>query len=309
MRKTAWAKGSSSVPSDRLLPRPSASQPGAGRPGGKQNDRNPRPPKSIEVQKLEEQIEGLRTSALVDPYPKGGCYCRAKVHDLSKITPICMSCGLVLCTVNLPQYSCPYCFEPLLSPLQRDAIVVQLEDDVIATIARETEAREKAIEDARRAIGAFPTLHHSLPGASGSGSATPTVSSARNTPPPSSQQTHKVLSLTGKKNQRVTLSSYTQKPKPAPTEPGTGLGATQEEPERIPEPPVVEPFHASRALDPNRPFENLVGGGGDYVPPRPPPTVASAEHAGAGSKHRRNRGKPKARETENTVPGAAPSAS
>ncbi|EPQ56772.1 hypothetical protein GLOTRDRAFT_19773, partial [Gloeophyllum trabeum ATCC 11539] len=90
--------------------------------------------------------------------PKGGCFCKARIHDLSPYTPICKSCGLVLCAVNLPFYACPSCAAPLMAPSAREALALQLSDQIDATLAREEAARLQALEDARKAAGAFPSL-------------------------------------------------------------------------------------------------------------------------------------------------------
>ncbi|KZT21133.1 hypothetical protein NEOLEDRAFT_1038013, partial [Neolentinus lepideus HHB14362 ss-1] len=90
--------------------------------------------------------------------PKGGCFCRARVHDLSSYAPICKSCGLVLCSVNLPHFACPHCTAPLLSAPAREALILRLQDQIGAARAREEADRLHAKEEARRAAGAFPPL-------------------------------------------------------------------------------------------------------------------------------------------------------
>ncbi|KAJ7686325.1 hypothetical protein B0H17DRAFT_868991, partial [Mycena rosella] len=90
--------------------------------------------------------------------PKGGCFCQARAHPLSSYSALCRSCGLVLCAINLPQYACPHCTTPLLAPAQRTTLVERLETQIAETLAREAAARERAAEEARRAVGAFPTL-------------------------------------------------------------------------------------------------------------------------------------------------------
>lgn len=63
----------------------------------------------------------------------------------------------------------------------------------------------------------------------------------------------------------------------------------EEEVCRVP-PPPLEPLHATRKPNPGRRFENLLGGGGMYVPP-PPVVEAEEEGAGAGGGGQRKKGR------------------
>ncbi|KAH9941486.1 hypothetical protein B0H21DRAFT_780137 [Amylocystis lapponica] len=102
------------------------------------------PPKSEQVRQLEKLRDDLRRSQGQDRDPKGGCFCQARLHDLSAYTPICRTCGLVLCTLNLPHFACPHCAAPLHTPSARDALLQTLESQVAETLAREEAARERA---------------------------------------------------------------------------------------------------------------------------------------------------------------------
>ena len=82
----------------------------------------------------------------------------ARIHALSEYTPICSSCGLVLCTLQPPYRPCPDCSSPLLTPPARAALVAQLEELRAHVLREEAEAREREAEELRLAVGAFPAL-------------------------------------------------------------------------------------------------------------------------------------------------------
>ncbi|KAF8624193.1 hypothetical protein AX17_007182 [Amanita inopinata Kibby_2008] len=238
------------------------------------------PPKSKQVRRLETLLKSMRHSTGQDKDPKGGCFCLARDHALSPYARICQSCGLVLCSLNLPQYACPFCSEPLLSLQAKEALIAELEQQITDVLKREAEERERAAEEARRAAGAFPTLsetmqpshpqHRSLaPPPSSSSNALP--GSGRQNLPPLSQESHKVLSLRTKPgSNKVVISSYA--PTPAASRPASrGSSAIEErgegEEEDLPcvPPPRKEPSYAKRKADPNRPWENLLGERVTYV--------------------------------------------
>ena len=76
----------------------------------------------------------------------------ARAHTLSWYTPLCLSCGLVLCVLNLPQYACPFptCASILLAPPARAALRTRLGTRLEALKAHETQLPLRAEEDARR---------------------------------------------------------------------------------------------------------------------------------------------------------------
>ncbi|KAF6753782.1 hypothetical protein DFP72DRAFT_789808, partial [Ephemerocybe angulata] len=146
--KTAWSP-SSSLPPDRIpsrtvTPKPTQSQ------GKKQNNGLPMSPRVAELSRL---VHALKYASLADPDPKGGCFCQARVHAISPYAPICTgialslsngnanACGLLICAMNSPAHSCPSCFSPLLSPVQRDGLVTKLTGEIDETLAKEEEER------------------------------------------------------------------------------------------------------------------------------------------------------------------------
>ncbi len=158
---------------------------------------------------------------------------------------------MILCAVNLPQYCCPDCLNPLVTGSAQDALIAQLESELSSTIAKEVEEKERVAKEARRVAGEFPSL---LPSSS-STSPSPAAQKAHANP---TKPTHKVMSLTGG-NQRVVVSSYTNKP-PA----GSTIETKDTEPQRVrpPAPPPVTTIQSN----PDRPFENFIHGGVTYKP-------------------------------------------
>ncbi|KAF9465514.1 hypothetical protein BDZ94DRAFT_1189355 [Collybia nuda] len=247
MHKTAWSKTGSSVPSDRILPihkqAPTNSK-------GKGKQLLLEPPKSKETRRLETLLRALRDSRGSDRDQKGGCFCQAREHALSPCSPLCNSCGLILCSVNLPQYACPHCASPVVTVTVRNSIVIRLESQISETIAQEKRDREKKLEEARQAAGAFPTLTGQTERSSG-------ISPSLN-----SNQPHKVLSLNSA-TKKVTLSSYNTTL--ISSRPSSRAESEEEEPIRVP-PPPTEVVHSKRHVDRSRPWENLTNSRIGYVP-------------------------------------------
>ncbi|KAH6901646.1 hypothetical protein BKA70DRAFT_1041956, partial [Coprinopsis sp. MPI-PUGE-AT-0042] len=294
-RKTAWSASGSSLPSDRLAPRPPPSRPSSSQSKGKGVITGEKEIKSKEVKELERKIAGLRNASLVDPDMKGGCFCRALVHALSSYTPICRSCGLILCSINDPWHPCPHCLTPLLSPSTRDALITQLSEELAVQVTKEWEEKERKREEARQAAGAFPILGPL------SGTSTPPSGAKGGTPKPDPMTPHKVLSLTGTgKRKKAVVATHTPKasaPSSGTSTPRNADGTAtplEEEVYRIP-PPPLDPPHSTRAPGKERPFENLLGGGGTYVPP---PHVVQEDGGGGqgdgegeGSRRKKARGR------------------
>ncbi|KAJ7276513.1 hypothetical protein B0H12DRAFT_1227632 [Mycena haematopus] len=284
MRRTAWTANPSSVPSDRIRPsRPPVSNPGKNSKG-KGKTVVSEPPKSKAVRQLESLKTGLSASS-GNPQkdPKGGCFCQARDHPLSTYSPLCRGCGLILCEINLPQYSCPHCSASLLTDTQRDALIARLEEQIAETLAKEAVLRERAAEEARRAVGAFPTLGNAAP---------------RPLPEVAVPQTRTVISLSSK-TKKVTVSSFTT-PSPSPSRPDSRAESVEEEPVRVPAPPAEVPFSPAAKQDPSRPWRDLSGGGAVYIPP---PNLDDDDAKG---QRRRGRNKGKAKEKEE---GAQPGSS
>lgn len=195
-----------------------------------------------------------------------GCFCLAQVHKISPHTPLCMSCGLILCDLNQPYRGCPFkgCGQTLLSPRAQAALIESLNEKIAITIAEEETTRRKEEEDRRRAAGAFPQL--------GPGSSTP----APIKPTPSAP--HKVLSLT-QKGAILTIVRKTSTPPPTrPFKLDTTVPVC-----RIP-PPPQEPVRLP-VKDMKGHWESLRSPRMVYVPPPPVGTSAGPK----GSKKARQR--------------------
>ncbi|EIN09388.1 hypothetical protein PUNSTDRAFT_66025 [Punctularia strigosozonata HHB-11173 SS5] len=185
------------------------------------------PPKSAAVTKLESLHSWLsRTNAGKSRDPKGGCFCLARIHPLSPYTPICRGCGLIICRLNLPNYACPHCTSPLFSDGQQGALISRIDAEIAKQLAAEHAERERLLQEARQAAGAFPTLQDQ----SSSDIDRPSVAPLR-----PAQETHKVLSLgaKGTKGKKVVVQSYTIST--TPPRPRSRNGPTEEdgEPTRI----------------------------------------------------------------------------
>ncbi|KAI0741751.1 hypothetical protein C8Q80DRAFT_1221675 [Daedaleopsis nitida] len=256
MHHTAWTKkgAGSSLPSDRI---PSKSQaPQSTKAKGRQKDASQ--PKSKAVRALERLRDDLRKASGREPDSKGGCFCQARMHSLSTYTPVCRSCGLILCDLNLPNYACPHCGDALLTPSARESRVQTLEARIEETLAQEEADRQRAIQMARAAEGAFPTLS-----AAASRAGTP-VSDAQASHPVN--QTHKVLSLDSK-TRKVKVSSYTP-PAVSRTASAEKVKVKEPEPEykRVPAPPA-EVACSAGLPNTQRPWANTRGLNVTYVPP------------------------------------------
>ena len=140
-------------------------------------------------------------------------------------------------------------------------LIADLEQQIADNLVREKEERERAVEEAKKAAGAFPTLLDSIqqpqPQRPQQGSAS--QDGGRPGLPPLAQATHKVVSLRTKPgSHKVVVSSYTPSPTVSRPASGSSDGAKGNEPRRVP-PPSKEPKHAARVVDPSRPWENLLG--------------------------------------------------
>lgn len=88
----------------------------------------------------------------------------ARMHPLSHYTPMCPSCGLVLCGLQLPHLPCPSCQRPLLNPVSRERVKRKLQDEINDVLAKEQAERDKVEEERRQLLiaqsggGIFPTL-------------------------------------------------------------------------------------------------------------------------------------------------------
>jgi hypothetical protein len=239
--------------------------------------------------------------------PTGGCFCQAREHKLSPYTPICRSCGLVLCVLNPPQYLCPHCsssLSPATAPSTSNSstddtasLIARIESEISAQLAKEARDRERRIEEAKRMAGDFPSLAPT-PSPSGSGTNTPRSGSGR---PGSSasqhHQPHKVLSLNSHTKKVTVRSSAT--PSPVPSKPSSStdlhglLMQDANEPLviRVPPPLSEEAYLAKmeKRVEKGRPWMCLKTGGVVYVREEKP-----REKEGEGGKRsRRRKGKGK----------------
>ncbi|KAF8557448.1 hypothetical protein OG21DRAFT_1407142 [Imleria badia] len=262
---TPWSSSGSLV-SDRIRPHapPPKQQQQQNKGKGKGKASTPEPPKSKAVRVLQARFDGARGSTGRAKDPKGGCFCQARNHALSSYVPMCQRCGLILCTLNPPYYACPHCASALLDEREREALVWRLEGELTEQVAKEEAERQRVIEDARAAEGAFPTL----PGSQ-------VARTSRATTP-----TRTVLSLNSE-TKMVTVSSYST-PTVGLSRPASRVEDREEE-ERVPG-PLGEVNCVTEALDPGRPWRNVRAGDVRYVP-------LPGETTGDSSKRGRRNGK------------------
>ncbi|KAF5372174.1 hypothetical protein D9758_004997 [Tetrapyrgos nigripes] len=271
MRQTPWTKkAGSSFPSDRI--KPSYASPATENTKKRGANTSKEPPKSKEVRQLESLLTSLRVSAAPQKDPKGGCFCQAREDPLSPYSPICRTCGLILCSLNQPNFSCPHCSSSLLSEAQRSSIITRIETQISDVLAKEAAERERVIEEARREAGAFPALGPAPSGKPSQSQYQPRSMSSkgsnRSTATPSPQpETHKVLSLKGSgKKGKAIISSYTPvASRPASRSESEVENAEDEVTLRVPPPPNQVSFSRERP-DPARPWTNLRGCKVRYIP-------------------------------------------
>ncbi|CAE7197350.1 unnamed protein product [Rhizoctonia solani] len=298
---TAWAgkkQGGSSLTSDLLTPRRQSPAPTQSQPKRPKSQASPAGlPKSTEVKKLERLIDEVSTG-IVDSRvaSRPGCFCLARTHALSHYVPICVHCGIILCSLHNPALPCPSCSSPLLPPAARNALLLQLQEELAIQLQRED---EKLAEEMRAAQevelhksggGKFPTL-----------TGQPETKSAQNAP-------RKVLSI-GSSGKRPTLSTFISVPSPAASNPNSGRTSPAEE--RIPPPPqaavVVELDPESKLLLRQRPWADFRDPTPVYQPQRPqqqPSGEQAREGGGRGRKRGRGRGRGGGNEGARVVPGS-----
>ena len=177
----------------------------------------------------------------------------ARKHALCKYTPLCTTCGLILCALQQPYAPCPHCNSSLLSPMQRDSMVAQVQAELEAQLESEERERIRAEEALRAAQGAFPTLGGGPP------------SAAVAAPSPAS---HVVISLNSK-NKKTTVSTYHS---PAPSPPAVSRASSAPPPppdDRVPPPSIHAVAHFSGGRQPATAWTDLAGGDAPvYVPPK-----------------------------------------
>lgn len=161
----------------------------------------------------------------------------------------------------------------MLTAHARLSLIQSLEHSIANTLAQEANERQQAIEEARRAAGAFPTLAASAVASHPGGLDAHPVN-----------QPHKVLSLNSK-TKKVTVSSYTkaQRPPNISTFKGAAAEPVEPEPRRVPRPPPEVPF-SSKPQNTDRLWMNVRPGSKPvtYIPP-----PASTQNKQAESSRRR----------------------
>ena len=160
----------------------------------------------------------------------------------------------------------------------RHSLITQLEGELVSTLAKEQEERERTVEEAQKAAGAFPSLAAAT-------STVPLTSSGQTQP-----QTHKVLSLTSKKG--VVVSSYTTTP--VQSRPVSRSESIEEEAKGRVLKPSQEPPYSKEKVKPDRPWENLLSEGATY---RPRSRLDDGADPAPSSSRRRKRNRPKNEES------------
>jgi hypothetical protein len=226
------------------------------------------------------------------------CVFVARVHALSPYNPLCHSCGFILCALNQPQHSCPSCTNALFTPSTHPTLISRLEQELTTQLAKEENIRAQIEEDARNAVGAFPTLANGPTGfATGLGvqrqQLSPGEGGLRTV-----QDQPKVLSLTGKRAKISTLGKSPAASRPSTPASGAIEAARAAEQKRRLEEmemgsriakPADEVVHASRKPAQDRPWEDVRGERRLYYVPLP-----QAEEIKKEGSRRRNKGKGKA---------------
>ncbi|KAG8914755.1 hypothetical protein FRC01_003930 [Tulasnella sp. 417] len=205
---------------------------------------------------------------------------------------------------------CPFCQTPLLSPNDRNIVLVKLlaeKEEILrkeAIFRKQEEDQMQQLKVIADGGGEFPTLAKG-----GSGTSTP---HERPPPTPEPPTTRKVLSISGKGG-GTTLTKFAPKastPPVARPKPPPSKVPSKEEIEKlkpVPCPPTEVPFVKDVPVDEERPWKDLRGGGLVYVPPEPEPAPVeeAPQHAESSKGKKKGKGK-KGRPDGPTVPGAAP---
>ena len=133
-------------------------------------------------------------------------------------------------------------------------LVAQLQEELRRQTFKEEEQRQRAIEEAQKAAGAFPMLPSSV--------TTRQYTKVASAAPP---QSHKVMSLNSA-TKKVTVSSYTTTPVSSrPPSPSPGDDALKEPP-RVPPPDKDISYVKQQPPDPAHPWRNVQFPDLRYVP-------------------------------------------
>lgn len=150
----------------------------------------------------------FRTGGVFRPINRAYISQTGRIHPLSTYTPVCHTCGLPLCSLNLPYHPCPHppCRTSLLSSTpdpfraQIQPLVARIETEIRDQLKKEENERVLAAEELRIREGAFPILRPSP-------SPTPSPSPGNHL----QDRGYAVMSLSGGrggKRSHVTLASY-----------------------------------------------------------------------------------------------------
>jgi hypothetical protein len=243
MHHNQRSRKSGGLISDRLAPRPAKSQNQQSKPALKAKDKAVEAYKSPAVRRLERLIAGFSSS---NQKSASGCFCQgtnsramiynnyislniARNHTLSQYTPMCTTCGLIICELHPPHAPCPHCNSLLFSPSQRESVLLQLNEELARTLDTEERQRQALVEASRAAEGAFPAL--------------PTSQSTNTTSRSAGDGgTLKVLSL-DPKLKRYTMKSYnTPSPSPSPAALSRSSSINEIHEQRVPPPPPEVPY-------------------------------------------------------------------
>ncbi|KAJ1306544.1 hypothetical protein OPQ81_007545 [Rhizoctonia solani] len=302
---TAWVnkkQGASSLTSDLLAPRRQPPAPTQSQPKRPKAQASPAGfPKSAEVKKLERLIDEVSTGVVDSRVAsRPGCFCLARTHSLSRYVPICVHCGIILCSLHNPALPCPSCSSPLLPPATRNALLHQLQEELALQLQRE---EEKLAEEMR--IAREMELHQSGGGNFPTLTGKPENKPAQNVP-------RKVLSI-GSSGKKPTLSTFISVPSPATSNPNSGRTSPVEE--RIPPPPqtavAIEPDPEMKLLLRQRPWVDLRDPTPLYQSKQPQQQSSGEQPRGEGRGRGRKRGRGRGRGGggrgnggSHTVPGA-----
>ena len=93
----------------------------------------------------------------------------ARNHPLSRYTPHCPHCGLILCKQQRPHHPCPSCLRTLQTPAQLSRLIHQIESEVENQLAQEQSQAEAEERNRQESVlrasggGSFPILPTSGP--------------------------------------------------------------------------------------------------------------------------------------------------
>ena len=280
-------------------------------------------PKSAATKQLEalqEKLRGVQDGAKVsrdDHVPD--CFCQgefalvsylslniARIHSLSKYTPHCARCGLIICELHPAYAPCPSCAAQLYTSAQLSRLVLKLSEEIAVQLQKEQDERDAQEDDRRQRLlaasggGAFPTL----PG--GGAINAPVAKPA--------EQAYKVLSIgssKGKGKGKATLTTTTTYRTSSPSTPTPEPSGPAIPTDIVPRPrsPPVDAGRRAKELErilawresEDRPWGDLKGERRGEVWAYVEPPIVEA----SGGDNRRRNGKKNREQVPRAIPGAA----